>query len=430
MASKLFQNNILDVGMLRGLSATRARLNISAATISVGAALACLGAMHYISTASSSVSLNMFIITSCMALLLIAGYIQAIWIGDRIWPAAWRHQIVQGHEPSLDQPPERPRHLEFLILCSLLVFLNGFALDRSQGGFLERYHHEGFFEVRLRAADPKERAAALKAMSDPLQVKLWTRPGIRALVRRSLREEQDPEVLSWAAWNAGSMKIEETRPELLALVTDPARPEAARVEAAQALGRLGADPQSEQALSTLLDDPSHTLQLTALRAMALMQQIGPHAQRLQTMSQGDDPELVEYALWALREAKPEGLRAWLREQLATPELTPGVRRCALLDALKMTSTAEDVDWARLQYVREEPEERCEAVQWDERDERRHTILFGDTTRVKLLKIVANAGGVVKHPEWFRRIAQDDNEPQHARELAATVLQQADRYKEK
>jgi hypothetical protein len=164
--------------------------------------------------------------------------------------------------------------------------------------------------------------------------------------------------------------------------------------------------------------------------MALMQQIGPHAQRLQTMSQGDDPELVEYALWALREAKPEGLRAWLREQLATPELTPGVRRCALLDALKMTSTAEDVDWARLQYVREEPEERCEAVQWDERDERRHTILFGDTTRVKLLKIVANAGGVVKHPEWFRRIAQDDNEPQHARELAATVLQQADRYKEK
>jgi hypothetical protein len=137
---------------------------------------------------------------------------------------------------------------------------------------------------------------------------------------------------------------------------------------------------------------------------------------------------VRLALWALREAKPDGLRVWLRAELESPALKPGERRCALLDAMKMVATEQDVDWARLQYVREAPEERCEVVYWEERDERRHTLIYGDTTRVKLLKAVANAGGVTKHAEWFRRIAQDSGEPQHARELASLILQQADRWK--
>jgi hypothetical protein len=427
MTSKQFQNNLLEVGLLRGLSATRARLNASAAILTVAAVALCMGAVHYIETSSSSVAINMLIISACIASVILAGYIQAVWIGDRVWTDMWRLQVVQGQEAAPGELPARPRHIEFMILCAALIFINGFALDRSRGGFFERYNHEGFFEVRLRSPDPQERIAALRAMSDPLQVKLWERPGVRALVQRTLRQDADAEVLAWAAWNAGAMKVDIARPELLALVNDAARPEAARAEAALALARLGADAQASEAVAALLASPKAPLQIAALRAMALMGSVGGAEEQLKALTAGADAERALLAMWALREGKPAGLRAWLRAELESPALKAGQRRCALLDALKMNATEEDVDWARLQYVREPAEERCEPVYWDERDERRNTLLFGDTTRVKLLKVVANAGGVVKHPDWFRRIAQDDREPQHARELASLILQQADRY---
>ena len=132
-------------------------------------------------------------------------------------------------------------------------------------------------------------------------------------------------------------------------------------------------------------------------------------------------DIMLYSLWAMHRTQNPEARVWLHEQLeAKPE---GKRQCALLDAMKMVSTPEDINWARKKFMSTPKEQKCERVVWEERDESQRTIVFSDTLRTKYMKIVANSGESAKYRSWFQRIVNDPNEPWSVREAGSDIIRQ-------
>jgi hypothetical protein len=92
----------------------------------------------------------------------------------------------------------------------------------------------------------------------------------------------------------------------------------------------------------------------------------------------------------------------------------------------MVATESDIQWARRAYPRQERDERCEAMIWEEPDETQHYILYPDSYRVKLIKIAANAGAGERYRAFFERIVRDSSETWRTREVANEVLRQLDK----
>ena len=158
-----------------------------------------------------------------------------------------------------------------------------------------------------------------------------------------------------------------------------------------------------------------------LRGLALMKSpLSVEAALPLTASTHEDVML--HAFWVLRSSGVGAVREMLHEQLEASPSTQ--RRCAILDTLKMVATKDDVIWARRQFQRVDPEERCEPVIWEERDERQHYVLYSDTLQEKYLKIVANASGG-EHRAWFERIALDPEQSWRIREVATEVVKRID-----
>lgn len=411
--------NVSEYALLRGLARTRGRL-WAATAMATGAMVGFgLWSAHYVLELSSSVGLNLGLITFNMMLMLVAAYLQTVLVGDLVFSGPWREQVILGEQPEKGVSVQN-HNAEFMILLLLLVIGNGLIVNFGAGGFLDTYHTEGFFRSRLRSETPQERFDAMAYMTDPMNFELWEVEGVRRLVVEHL-DDPDEEVQRQAIWNVGEMEITSAREHLLKIIADSSRAEIVRAEAAEAVGKLGLDEDARMQLEATLSEDSVRLRVGLLRGLALMKSplsVGA-AQKLTTSK---DTDVMLHAFWVLRNSGEAALRDMLHEQLnQSPDAQ---RRCALLDTLKMVANDEDVIWARRQFDRVDKEAECEPVVWEERNERRHYVLYSDTFRVKYLKIVANASGG-EHRAWFERIVADPDQPWRVREVASEIVKRID-----
>jgi HEAT repeat protein len=305
-----------------------------------------------------------------------------------------------------------------MILLVLAVVLNALVVNYGSGGFLDRYHAEGFFEARMRSDVAAERLAAMQELIDPMNYDIWERDAIHQVLVGGL-DDPDPAVRNHVVWNAGELEVVEARGRLTEIALDSDEPSDTRAEAAVALGKLGSVEMSRKALEEIVErEANPEVTIGALRGLAAMESQLSTDIILERAKAELGNEVGVNALYALRKLQDPDVREWLRSELENdPDKTT---RCALMDTLKLVAADDDVTWARLRFSREPKEEGCEPVIWEERNERQHYILYGDSFRVKFLKIVANASGV-EQEAWFQRIVADPSESWRIREVANEVV---------
>lgn len=416
MARLRFSTDISDLGLFRQFASSRRRLIVS----TVVATLLCwafgLVSSWYALEQSTSVVFNLFLITANMMVVLVTASLQAIVVGDFTFQGPWREQVILGNH-SEREVSVRNHGAEFMLIVTVGIVLNVAAVEFGSGGFFDRYHHEGFFEVRLRADDAEERLAALETLRDPMNFMLWERPGLRDLVVRHLKDP-DASVRQAALFCVGLLRIESAAPQVLSLFrNDPAN--SVRGEAAVTLSRIATSDEARKALENAVNDGNPEVRIGAFRGLAMLK--SPlSVPTIHAAFVSEEPQTRVLAYWVARLIEDPTtrplLRARLEENLVLEE------RCAVLDALKMVATKEDVVWARLQFSTAPKAQTCAPQIWEERDERQHYVTYSDSLRVKYLKIVANADSAGQR-EWFERVVGDKAEEEYARQVAGEVLKQ-------
>lgn len=419
--------NVSEFGLFQGFARTRTRLIATTIVSTIIMIALGLWSANHILEHSASVSMNLLLITTNMFVMMVGSYMQALLIGDFFFPGPWREQVILGVRPEQhDHDAEiavRNHNAEFMIVLLLLLASNAFLINLASHNFIDTYHNEGFFRVRLRHEEPKERMEALKDMVEPTQADLWTLPGLHKVVISAL-DDPDPGVRGQAIWNVGKMGIESARERVLSLLKDPKEHDEVLATASIALGRLGKSFESRAAIEQLLTrkNASPTLLIGALRGLALMKDEDGGA-AIMPLTQHPDDQVAIHAYFALRESLATDARQPILDALNANPAPPKLRQCAMLDTLKMISKEEDIPWAQKQFVRTDPTLKCEPIVWEDRDERRRYVLYYDDLRTKYIKIVANSGGAPAHKRWFELIASDPSEPWPVREVASLVLKQ-------
>lgn len=414
-------------GLLQWPAQSRGRLVVFVLVMTAVTAAVGLWAAQYAIHQSQSVTLNLLLMTFSLMLLLITAFSQAVLVGDLFFGKFWREQIFLGKKPvrgvsEVDTVDDRSG--EFVIALIVLFIVNGFALNTAAGGFLGFYQTEGFSRVRLRAEEPAERIAALEDIADPFNRKFWERPGIQDAVIERFADD-DLEVQQYALWTAGQAEIQVARPALLAVLGDPQKPAEVRAEAAIALGKLGHDTEARRLLEKVaLESNDPAVQVGCLRGLGLMASALSVA-TLEQLVLSENTDVMLYALWALGRIGGDLAREVVKKHVdAEPT---GVFRCAVYDAFKMTANKDDTLWARREFQRVDKEETCERVFWKDRSARTYDIVWGETVRIKLLKIVANTNPF-DHEDWIQRLVNDPDESWRVREVADEVIKQMKKAK--
>lgn len=417
--------NVSEYGLFRGVAQTRGRLvgaTLGMMALSAGAGL---WAADYVVEASTSVGLNMLIITGVMILLLITSYFMAMLIGDLVFPGPWREQVLLGRQPDEHSALTIEDHnAEFMAILILSVVLNGFLLNIATGDFLKRYHSGGIYSVQLRSENVEDRLFALEAIAQPTNFRNWERPELKLIVQRAF-DDPDASVRERAFWTAGHLKDLGAQPALLQAMQGSAAP-AEKAAAAVALGKINDPPTSANALQTLATESSDPqVVVGALRGLGLMAD-EKSLDAAMALTRSPDEDIMLHAWWVLREVKSPAARPLLDEALAAEPT--GKARCAILDTLKMLATPDDVMWARRQFQRlpadayETP--ACDALIWTDHDDRKYFLLYGDSDGEKLMKIVANADAFHQR-DWFQTLVNDPKMPFRIRQVGTAVLKQID-----
>ncbi len=434
MARMQLVSNVSKWGMLQWPAQSRSRLVIFTLLVSAATGGLSLWGADYAINRSHSVMLNLIMMTSCLVLLVIAAFSQAVLVGDLFFGSKWREQIFLGKKPvrsehAHDERVADERSAEFLVLLICLFVANGFAINTAAGGFMDYYQNEGFSKVRLRADEPSERIAALVDIADPFNQKLGERSGIQDAVVASFADPDDG-VRAQGVWTAGRLKMQSARPALMSTLGDAAESSAVRAQAAISLGKLGNDTESRRLLEQFATDSTdHELQLGCVRGLGLMAS-GLSVATLGTLAESENEGVMVHAFWALGQVGNDLAREVVKKHVdAEPT---GVFRCAVYDAFKMTATKDDTMWARREFQRIErsdnKEDDCARVFWEDGSAKIYDIVWGETVRIKLLKIVANTNPF-DHQEWIQRLVNDPSESWRVREVADEVLKQMKKAKQ-
>ena len=425
MARIQLVTDVSQWGLLSWPAATRRRLVLSTVVITALSFLSALLSAQFILEISASVLVNLLLITANMFLLLVAAFLQSALIGDLFFAGPWRERVFLGQRPkdpeSLDLTTINDHNAEFIALIILAILANAFALNLSTGGFFAHYHDEGFFHVQMRHHDPDQRIASLASIADPNNNRLWERDGLRELIVTSF-DDPSPEVQQQAIFTAGALQILRARPRLREIAAEEQDPHT-RAEAAFTLGKLGRDQVSRLLLEELLspDEPTE-VRLGAFRGLTRM--ADPHSVEPVVAHIDDEQEEIQaYAFWTLARIGSSLPRDQVR---AVIESEPhGFRRCAALEAFKLVAATEDSTWARRQFQNADREHYCQPLTFEERDERIHHVIWGESVRVKWLKTVGNTDPY-EHRNWLQRLLADPDEEVHVRDVAAEILRQMDR----
>ena len=410
-------------GLLTWPAATRFRLvccTLIATAITVAVAF---GSAHYILEHSTSVLINLLLITANMMCLLIAAFLQTVFIGDTFFSESWREHVFLGNKPrrddtTIDVSSVNDHNAEFIVIIFLAIIFNALALNFITGDFFSQYHDEGFFQVQMRADNPDQRIAALTSIADPVNHRLRERDGLRDLIIDAFDDPHE-EVRNRAIWTAGALELLRARAPLQEIARSH-DDDATRAEAAFSLGKLGRDSTSRAVLEELIE-PHHerSVRIGALRGLAMMEDARCIDAVLEYIDDDDD-EVMAHAFWVLARIGSERPRDVVRQRVETTEHGP--RRCAAMEAFKLVATSDDADWARRQFRRTDPDERCEALTFEEPDERIHYVIWGESVRVKWLKTVGNTDPY-SHQRWIKRLVADPDEEVHVRDVAAEINRQ-------
>lgn len=418
--------NVSDFGFFLGVAKTRPRLITATVAMMAISAGAGMWSTRYILDTSQSVGLNLVIITLLMMLVLVTSYFMAMLAGDLFFPGPWREQVLLGHAPADGSVVSIDDHnLEFVIVLLIAVVFNAVMLNLVTDNFLDRYQAEGFFAVQLRSDDVQERVGALETLAEPMNYKIWERPGLHAVVLGAFDDPAQP-VRERAYWTAGLLKIAAAQPALLAVIQGEHAP-GEKKEAAVALGKIK-DPKTSrlalEALATESSDPE--VVVGALRGLGLMAQESSLPVALQ-LSESSDESVMIHAFWLIRQIDSKEARPLVKKGIAADP--KGTRRCALYDTLKMLATPADVLWAKRQFQTTDPDlpesSECEFLVWTDHDDSKQILIYGDSYREKLMKIVANADAFTEK-DWFQRQVNDPALPFRLRQVGTDVLRQIEK----
>lgn len=404
---------------------SRPRLVLSTAFATAVMVAAALGSAHYILEQSSSVVLNLMLITANMFILLVAAFLQSVLIGDVFFSGPWREHVFLGEKPSkdddtIDVAAVDDHNAEFMVLIFVVILFNAVALNFVTGDFFTRYHEESFFEVQMRTDDVDQRVSALTNIADPVNNRLWEREGLRDLIVDSF-DDPNSRVRQRAVWTAGELGLRRGREQLREIAADHDDP-ATRAEAAFALGKLGALDESRRILEELLDEQQpDQVRIGALQGLAIMGD-GRAVDSLLEHIDDDSEEVMIYAFWALAKIGDSDARDAVKQVVEDED--HGLRRCAALDAFKLVARSEDAEWARRQFRRTDPELRCDGRRFEEPNERVHWVVWEESVRVKWLKTVGNTNPF-EHERWINRLIGDPSLEDYVRDVAAEINRQMD-----
>ena len=414
--------NVSEFGLLQPLARTRGRL-VASALVANGLMFGVtLWVSGYINTTSTSVTLNLALITTAMFVLLATSYIEAMLAGDLFFPGRWRERVLLGQRVAID--PDSPEalnegnysnhNLTFLIVVAALILGNYFGLGALTGDFMETYHELGFHLTRLRSDVPEERTAALTELSKPIYREIWTDPRVPPAVAAQL-DADAPEVRGWALWAAGSMKLTESLDTITALARGGSP------DAAVALGRMGdkrATPALVEVLKAATDAP---MTIAALKGIAALGDPEAGA-AVMPLVKAESEEVRAYAWWALGQLRHAPAR---EAALQTFKEGSPIDQCAALDTLKFVPKEEDIVRFKDLFALSPKNPECEWKIWTDRQGEKHYIMWKESHRAKFMKIVFNASAMRNaiDPTWFETIAVDRDQPYAIRLAASDLVRQ-------
>ncbi|MCB9519560.1 MAG: HEAT repeat domain-containing protein [Myxococcales bacterium] len=416
-----------ELGLLGALAASRGRIR-AAAAISVVATLGYgLVAERFVMEQSGDVVVNLFVLCGQVFLMLAAAYVVAMWAACERFGDAWRRRVFLGEriDASADEDEAAPAMRDntaqfYLFLAAAAVALYA-AIAATTGGYIDRYNQEGYVLARLRAGDPAERVAAIRALVDPVRRDSSERVAVRDRLAATVDDASD-DVAAWAAWASGVLGVQEAVPGLVRALARPSTE--LRIEAVIALGRLH-DPLAERQMVELLQTAAPGDPLVEPLCVALGVIGSPQAlEALLTVARGSDDAAAEVALWAIGQARSTSPRA---EVVAIWEAATGGRRCAAAEALKHVSTVEDDATLREAFRALDQGVECEPRSYVGRSyDEEHTVatiqtIVGEPLRMKYLKAVFNIAGSGLEP-WLVDIAWSPDEPDSIKVQADQLAQ--------
>ncbi len=402
-----------DLGLLSGLASSRRRLTLAAIGATVAMVLYGLGIRDFVTNRSTSISLNVFLITMQFFLIFATAYVQAMFIGASVFGDEWRERVLAGVRKKTDDSTEIEIHslkdnsLQFYGIFAIAIALSYGAVVGTTGNFVRNYNVTGYFLTLFRSDDPGSRILAVKSLVDPLHEESSLSRDVRERLALAVADE-DAEVSAWAAWGCGHLQVQEATPDLLRILQAGTREQ--RIEAALALGRIR-DPEAERRLIALLptvqDDPG--LSQALITGLGLMPSTNAVPTLVGLLGVAP-PEIETAALWAIGRSRRTDVREAVLEGWSRS--TDGMR-CAYAEVLKHATTVEDYEHMR-ELFDSEPRDECDAVQFEGRQyDMEHplqpvTYVVREELRLKYLKSAFNIGGPALE-EWLRDIAWDDTE---------------------
>lgn len=423
-----------DLGFGAWVAKTRRRLMVSA-LFATGLFLVS-GALtaDYMRTSSRSVTLNLLLITASILLMLVASFVQALAMGDLVFPAQWRERVILGEKVELSEDEEirtsigamKDSTMPFYILCIVLLGLNYVLYSAASGNFFSYYSSYGYELTLLGSDDPDDRIKGLRAMAHPLNSEIRDIPELRERALGLVDDDSD-EVRGWAFWLVGELRMIEASRPLQRIVADEAVSDPVRARAAEALGYLrsrdAADTMAELLTGSFGRDE---LAVGLLRGLGLAQQAST-AEQIAPLLNVEPYEIRGHAFWALGHTRNGAYRDMMFELI---EIGDELDQCLAAEALKYLATEDDLVEAHARFATASmfscPEVLWESPHhWDDERTFAAPIVVGESVRAKYLKVIRTAGGVGER-DFFATVANDSSQPQEirllARELALLIDQ--------
>ena len=402
-----------DLGILSSLATSTARLTTAAVASTLAVVAYGLAIQDFVTNRSTSITLNVVLITMQFFLIFAAAYIQAMFVAALAFGDEWRRRVLAGERITSDDSTEieiqslKDRSLQFYGIFALAIAFSYGAVVATTGNFVRDYNETGYYLTLFRSDQPEPRIQAIRGLVDPLHETSAASQRVRERLAEAVTDA-DAGVAAWAAWACGQLQVQEATPQLLSLLQSGERE--ARIEAALALGRIR-DPEAERRLLGLLpsvqDDPEFAQ--ATVTALGLMPSTTAVPTLVGLLGVGSE-EFDAATLWAIGRSRRTDVREHIVERWRTSE---GALRCAYAEALKHATTVEDYDVMRAAFEEEEASE-CEPVGFVGRQyDPEHPLppvqyVIGEELRLKYLKAAFNIGGDGLE-EWLRDVAWDDTE---------------------
>jgi HEAT repeat protein len=426
-------HGVSELGLGARLARTRRRLLLVTLGVT-GIFLAyAVGTAGFMRSGSESVGLNVFLISGAMLLILVAAFVQAMAVGDLVFPGPWRERVILGRKAEAPEDADEETaiaHMKdhsvlFYALIGVLLMVNYGLYGAVTGGFLSEYHSWGYQHTLLRSDEPEAQVRGVRNVVNPRNAEAKQAEPVRGQLI-GLAREATPEVRGWALWAIGTLQVFEAAPTLRGLVSNEREPEAVRARAAEALGRL-ADPDGALMMANMLGTSFGRGEITVglLRGLGLARIAGT-APAISRLLDGGPSEIRAHAFWALGRS---GNRSYRERLVGYLEEGRPEERCWAAEGLKFLADETDLVQAHTWFATVD-ETACEPVVWEapyhwmDDEWFRFQVVVGETLAEKLLKVIFTAGGA-RERDFFATIALDPERPPRLRALARELALRID-----